>query len=86
MLCSYVNNGLEFEDYVLVTFMPTVIGEAKQDVFQGAYMDYYASSLPLCPKRNWKMFTIAPDSCWEKSTHAGLTPSPMSTRYATLVM
>lgn len=47
MLCSYVNNDLEFEDYVLVTFMPAVIREAEQDSFQGAFMDYYASSLPL---------------------------------------
>lgn len=47
MLCNYVNNDLEFEDYVLVIFMPAVIRGAEQDVFQGAYMDYYASSLPL---------------------------------------
>lgn len=47
MLCSYVNNDLEFEDYVLVTFMPAVIQEAQQDVFQGPYVGYYASSLPL---------------------------------------
>lgn len=52
----YVNHNLEFEDYVLVTFIPAAVREAQQDVIKGKYV---VSSLNLGKQ---KMFAVPPAS------------------------